>query len=170
MVYLVLSLFCAMGVALFAVQNAHEVRVRFLAWEVNTSLALLVIGAVAAGALLLGLIALFRQVGLGLKLWDERSRARKAVTDLEQARLASQELRTEIDRLQEHNRRLAARLAELTAPGVGSSGAGHGYDPVPAVHGRAAEEPVKRVVETPHDGPQDEPQDEPLAGHTALRG
>jgi uncharacterized protein HemY len=100
-----------MGVALFAVQNSHEVRVRFLAWEINTSLALLLIGAVATGALLLGLFALFRQVGFGLKLWDERSRARKTAADLEQARLAGQELRNEIERLQEQNRRLSAQLA-----------------------------------------------------------
>ncbi len=107
-----------MLVALFAVQNSHEVMVKFLAWELQTSLALLVIGAVAAGALLLGLLALFRQVGLGLKLWDERSRARKTVSDLDQARLAGQQFRKEIARLQEHTRRLAARLAESHGPAV----------------------------------------------------
>jgi lipopolysaccharide assembly protein A len=115
MVYLVLSLFCAMLVALFAVQNSHEVLVKFLTWELHTSLALLVIGAVAAGALLLGLLALFRQVGLGLKLWDERSRSRKTATELEQSRLAGQELRKEIERLQDNGRHLAARIHELQA-------------------------------------------------------
>lgn len=153
MVYLVLSLFCAMGVALFAVQNSHEVQVRFLGWQMHTSLAVLVIGAVAAGALLLGLLALFRQVGLGLRLRDEQSRARKAAADLEQARLAGQELRREIQRLQEHNRSLAARLAGAEKPGDGpGGGAAVGAGGTGPAEGLDRQAPAK-PADTPRDVP-----------------
>jgi uncharacterized integral membrane protein len=114
-IYLVLALFWGLLVAIFAVQNALPVEIRFLSWQLSISVALLTIGATIAGAVFLALIALFRQVGMGLKLWDERAKTQRAATDLEQARLAAADMHKEIDGLKEHNRRLLARVEELSA-------------------------------------------------------
>lgn len=113
MVYLVLSLFFAFAVAAFAIQNAYLVNLRFLGFDLTTSLALVLIGATIAGALIVGLLAFFRQVGMGLKLMDERSKAQKASQELEQLRLASSEMRRELDRIREQNRKLVARIGEI---------------------------------------------------------
>lgn len=135
MIYLVLALFWALLVAVFAVQNAAPVEVRFLSWQVSVSVALLVIGATIAGAVFLGLLSLFRQVGMGLRLLDERARTQKATAELEQARLAAASLRKDHERLQEQNRRLAASVEELQAevealaggqPAAGPAGEGEG--------------------------------------------
>ncbi len=112
-VYLFLALFFALAVAAFAIQNSHLIILQFLGWDLTTSLALVLIGATIAGALIVGLLAFFRQVGMGLKLMDERSRAHKTSQELEQLRLASSELRRELDQAREQNRRLTERIAEL---------------------------------------------------------
>lgn|GEM_PF-589844 len=115
MIYLILALLWALLVAVFAVQNAGPVEISFLSWQMTTSVALLAIGATIAGAVFLGLIGLFRQVGLGLKLWDEKARTQKATAELEQARLASASLKKDVEKLEEHNRRLLSRIDELQA-------------------------------------------------------
>lgn len=115
MTYLVLALLWALLVAVFAVQNAAPVEVGFLSWRVSVSVALLVIGAMIAGAVFFGLICLFRQVGMGIKLLDERARGQRATADLEQARLASAGLKKDLQRLEEQNRGLLTRIDDLQA-------------------------------------------------------
>jgi uncharacterized integral membrane protein len=114
LIWLVISLIFSLLVATFAVQNAYQVVVRFFGWELETSLALLLLGAAIAGALAVGMLAGFRQLGFSLKLMDERLRANRSESDAEQSRLALGEMRRELERLQEHNRRL---LARATGPG-----------------------------------------------------
>lgn len=118
MVYLVVSLVFALFVAVFAVQNSYMVSLTFFGWEVNASFAVVVISAAIVGALVVGLIALFRYVGSGLRLRDERSRAQRAARELEQAKLAADEMRREIDGLKEQNRKLSARVQELQQQAV----------------------------------------------------
>lgn len=126
MIYLVTSLLFSLLVAAFAVQNAHPVVVRFVGWQLETSLALLLIGSSLAGACIAALLALFRQVGVGLKLMDERSRSARTSNELEQARLAASEMRRELERAHEHNRRLTAQIAasdrsgDAPAPAAGA--------------------------------------------------
>ena len=117
MAYLVISLVFALVISMFAIQNAYLVSLTFFGWEVTASFALVVISATIAGALVVGLLALFRQVGSGLRLRDERSRSQRTVQELEQAKLTTTEMRREIDRLTEQNRKLSARVQELTAEG-----------------------------------------------------
>lgn len=60
--YIVLALL-AMAVALFALQNADQVTVTFLAWKLQSPLAAVILGSVAAGgiiAILLNLPHWFR--------------------------------------------------------------------------------------------------------------
>ena len=57
-VYVILALVFAVFVALFAVQNSMEVTVSFLTWQWNTSVAVVILGAAAFGAVFGGLLAL----------------------------------------------------------------------------------------------------------------
>lgn len=61
--YLILGLLFALLVAVFAVQNATLVDIRFLSWEFKKiSLALVVLGAAAGGALMVFILSLGREV------------------------------------------------------------------------------------------------------------
>ena len=57
-VALILSLMLAAGIAVFAVQNAGPVLVRFGFWSVELSLVVVILVAVAVGAVLASLISL----------------------------------------------------------------------------------------------------------------
>jgi uncharacterized integral membrane protein len=47
-----------LAVAVFALQNPHVVTLHFLAWQVQTSVAVLTLAATTVGAMIAGLIAL----------------------------------------------------------------------------------------------------------------
>lgn len=59
--YLIFSLIFALLVALFAIQNTMLVVVKFLFWQVELSLVLVILGSAAAGALLVLFFNLFKQ-------------------------------------------------------------------------------------------------------------
>ncbi|MGI9860160.1 LapA family protein [Moorella naiadis] len=85
-IYSLLAILFALLVAIFAVQNAVAVNIRFLAWQFpEISLVLVILGAAAFGALVVFLLGLVRQVR------------------------ASREIR----QLRQENHRLAANLARL---------------------------------------------------------
>jgi len=61
--YIILGLLFALLVAIFAVQNATVVNIRFLGWEFkDISLALVVLGSAAGGALVVFILSLGREV------------------------------------------------------------------------------------------------------------
>jgi uncharacterized integral membrane protein len=75
-VALILSLVLAIMVAVFAVQNAGPVALRFGFWSVETSLVVVILVAVAAGAAVASL--------LGLPGWiRDRSRLRQLARELD---------------------------------------------------------------------------------------
>ncbi|NLY51750.1 MAG: DUF1049 domain-containing protein [Firmicutes bacterium] len=93
--YVVLALVFAVFVALFAVQNATQITVTFLAWQWNTSVAVVILGAAAFGAAFGGLLALVREIQLKLKLRGAQGQVRRLETLLEEAeaaRMNTQEL------------------------------------------------------------------------------
>jgi len=79
---LVLALLFALLVAIFAVQNAMLVLVGFLHWEFEISLALVILGSTAAGALVVFLLGLVQQVGRGMKIREYRNRILRLETEL----------------------------------------------------------------------------------------
>lgn len=52
MIVLIIALLLAIGTAAFALQNTDAVTVRFLAWEYQTSLVLVILGSVGSGVIL----------------------------------------------------------------------------------------------------------------------
>jgi len=63
-VQLILILGFALFVSVFALQNTMPVVIKFLFWEANLSLVLVVLGAVAIGALISFLISTLKQFGI----------------------------------------------------------------------------------------------------------
>jgi len=87
-VYVILALVFAVFVALFAVQNATQITVTFLAWQWNTSVAVVILGAAAFGAAFGGLLALVREIQLKLRLRGAEGRVRRLENLLEEAEAA----------------------------------------------------------------------------------
>jgi len=56
--YLILTLVLAILVAVFAVQNAQEVNIRFLVWTFQSSVVVVILISLGVGALLAALISL----------------------------------------------------------------------------------------------------------------
>jgi putative membrane protein len=84
-VYVILALVFAVFVALFAVQNAGQITVTFLAWQWDTSVAVVILGAAALGAAFGGLLAVVREIQLKLKLRAAQGRVRRLEALLDEA-------------------------------------------------------------------------------------
>ncbi len=93
-VYLILALVFAVFVALFAVQNAGQITVNFLAWEWNTSVAVIILGAAALGAIFGGLMAVIREIQLKLRLRGAEGRVHRLEALLEEVEVEKGKLET----------------------------------------------------------------------------
>jgi len=113
--YLILGIILALLVAVFAVQNAVPVQVTFLAWSAETSLVLVILGAAAVGAVCVGVLGLFKQMGLTFRLWGTQSRSRRYEGEVAQLRRERDRLRAEAGRISRENEQLSRELARLTA-------------------------------------------------------
>lgn len=75
----------ALIVAVFAIQNAEVVNIRFLTWQFqNISLVLVILGSAAIGALLLFILGTIKQVSMTLKLKDAEGKIRKLENQLKE--------------------------------------------------------------------------------------
>jgi len=74
---LFLMLLLALIIAIFAGQNPQAVHLQFFAWELETSLVAVIVGASAAGGLLVGTVGLFRQLYNRLRGTDPSSKLRQ---------------------------------------------------------------------------------------------
>lgn len=83
--YLIAALIFALLIAAFAIQNTMVVTVHFLIWQTEISLVLVILGSLAAGALLLFFIGLFKQYSNHRQKKDlktQNKRLEKEVADL----------------------------------------------------------------------------------------
>lgn len=68
-VYLIVALLFALIVAVFAVQNATAVDIRFLFWKIDqVPLSLLILISVAAGAIIVFVVGAFRQLRTSMQV------------------------------------------------------------------------------------------------------
>jgi len=67
MVVLILSLICSLLIALFAVQNANMVTIQFLWITKEVPLVIVILGSTCAGALIMLLLAIWRELRLKFK-------------------------------------------------------------------------------------------------------
>ncbi|KUK40957.1 MAG: hypothetical protein XD69_0998 [Clostridia bacterium 62_21] len=90
--YFLLGLLFALCIALFAVQNATPVDIRFLAWSFpSISLSLVILGAVAAGAVATMLLGVGRQYRAGRRIRELTAR----VAQMEREAKAKQEVKAQ---------------------------------------------------------------------------
>ena len=101
--YLVLALVFAVFVALFAVQNAGQITISFLTWHWDTSVAVVILGAAAFGALFGGLMASVREVQFKLKMRGLQTEIRR--------------LEARVEEEEAENTRLEALVTERGAEG-----------------------------------------------------
>ncbi len=87
--YLILAAILGIFVAIFAIQNAAAVTVKFLLWEFQSSLAVLIIISMLAGMLLVFLLSIPGRIKRRKELYDKQ----KKIRELEK-RLAELEAQT----------------------------------------------------------------------------
>lgn len=97
---LVAALIFASIVAVFALQNAQTVPIRFFAWERETSVAVIALGAAIVGALAAVLAGLIRQVALGLRHRQLKAELGRVQGELDEERETKQALLSELARVQ----------------------------------------------------------------------
>lgn len=107
----VLGLAFALLVAVFAIQNSAPVTVTFLKWHlVDVSLALVILGSAAAGAVVVGLLGAVREIRLRLSLRSFRGKAERLAHDLAAAREKVANLEGAVARLEGEARAKAREL------------------------------------------------------------
>lgn len=74
----------AVLLATFAAQNAEPVPIRFLQWEAQVALVLVIVASAAVGGLLAGVLVGFRHLSAERQLRRERDQLQARVTQLEQ--------------------------------------------------------------------------------------
>lgn len=117
--YLALALLFALVVAIFAVQNAVPVGVSFLTWRFETSLVLVILGGAALGALSVGVLGVFKQIGMSFRLWDQEARSRRLEAEIKKLKASEEQMTMEVERLR---RELMARQPAVN--GTGGNGGG----------------------------------------------
>ncbi len=76
-VYLILAAMLGIFVALFAIQNAASVTVKFMFWQFQSSLAVVIILAMLAGMLLVFLLSIPGRLKRRKELYDKQKKIRE---------------------------------------------------------------------------------------------
>lgn len=85
--YLILALLFALLVAVFAIQNTAPVTLIFFAWRFQVSLVVIVLGGLAFGAIIMGLLGFLHHIRLSLEI----KKLRSSVNQLEKAKATLEE-------------------------------------------------------------------------------
>lgn len=93
-------LLVAVVIAIFAGQNATPVDVRFLTFgPLQTSLATVIIGSMAGGAILMALINVAGQLRGKMKIWDYQSQVKRLESEIQDLKKKNEEQVKEIELL-----------------------------------------------------------------------
>jgi putative membrane protein len=96
------ALIFAVLVAMFAIQNSALVSISFFKWQLkDISLAIVILGSAAAGALAVGLFTFVREIGLRLSLRSCNAKLDAIAKELNETRDKNVSLGEEVDRLEE---------------------------------------------------------------------
>jgi len=66
--FLIVGIVFALLIAIFSIQNAVPVSLSFFSWQFDTSLVVVILGAVAVGALIMGIFSSVKQFRMKRKL------------------------------------------------------------------------------------------------------
>lgn len=89
--YLILAAILGIFVAVFAIQNAAAVTVKFLLWEFQSSLAVLIIISMLAGMLLVFLLSLPGRLKRRKELYDKQKKIKELERRLAELEAAKKE-------------------------------------------------------------------------------
>lgn len=78
----VIALIFALVVGIFAVQNVNTVTLKFFAYEIPTNLVVVVLGGVAFGALMIGILGLIGQIKARLQIRTLRGKIKSLEKEL----------------------------------------------------------------------------------------
>ncbi len=96
---IVLALLFSLLLAIVAVANHQPVEINYIFGETQIPLIILIIGAAAAGALVVGLISFYRGVRVALQARGEKKRQDEIQKRLESTEAEKASLREELERL-----------------------------------------------------------------------
>jgi len=88
--YLILALVFSLIIAIMAIANTEPVTVNYIFGQANISLIILILGSAFAGALVMGLISLFRSIRAALafrQLRHEKETLQKQLKELEEEKI-----------------------------------------------------------------------------------
>jgi uncharacterized integral membrane protein len=88
----IISLMFAILVAIFAIQNAGNVEIRFFSWHFSVSQAVVILGSAIVGSIILLLLGLVNQIKQNLKM-------KQLSKELELLRSENNELQAKLDNL-----------------------------------------------------------------------
>lgn len=112
-IFLIFSLIIAFVAVIFAVQNNSVVPIRFLIWETEGSLALILFIALVAGALITYLATTPTQIRQRMRISNQR----KELTELEtQLKISNQELEQANERIKQVEEKELEGTKEPSAP------------------------------------------------------
>ncbi len=111
-VILIIFLFAAVGIALFAAQNPMVLTVRFFHWEVQTSLIVVMVAAAATGGLLIGVVNIYRHLLSQLRHRDALNQIRRLERENDELILENERLRLEMQTLEESLKQLTSGEGE----------------------------------------------------------
>lgn len=103
----------AIVIVIFAVQNVVPVDIHVFNFSYALPLAIVITGAAAAGGLLVGLLALIRQVGMKSKIRNQETRADQAEAQLKETEEREQSLAGEVAAMRARLAAVEAELAQL---------------------------------------------------------
>ena len=96
----IVALAFAVLVAMFAIQNSALVSISFFKWQLkDISLAVVILGSAAAGALAVGLFTFVREIGLRLSLRSCNAKLETITKELDETKESSLRREQELERL-----------------------------------------------------------------------
>jgi len=95
---ILLILLFALIIAFFAIQNASPVPVKIFNWEEDISLAFIVLGAIAFGALIMAVVSSFKQLKLGKEIRALKKEKEKLLNEIEDMEKTIGVLRTKLNK------------------------------------------------------------------------
>ena len=79
----VIAFLFALLVGVFAIQNHTPATLKFFSWQIDTSLAVVAIGGLALGALLIGILGIIKQVKARIKIRSLNSKIKSLEKKIE---------------------------------------------------------------------------------------
>ncbi|AZR73095.1 hypothetical protein BBF96_06675 [Anoxybacter fermentans] len=107
----VITLLFALLVGVFAVQNDIDVSLKFFTWQFETSLVVVVLGGVALGALMIGILGLISQIKARIQIRTLKGKIKSLEKQLEKLKEKLNEMAVDLARYEGAEEEILAQEA-----------------------------------------------------------